>query len=140
MIANSPDRKERPRVRILIADDNPHVRRELRTLLPLAGEIEIAGEAADGQEAVRLAQALQPQVVLMDLEMPVLDGYEAARQIQACCPGCQVVALTVHDYEAAHRRAAEAGMNVLIVKGSPLEELVAVIVGASADGLARSEK
>ncbi|HSJ55196.1 MAG TPA: response regulator transcription factor [Anaerolineae bacterium] len=130
MLANGTDQKDRPSVRVLIVDDNPHVRRELRTLLPLAGDIEIAGEAADGQEAVRLAQALRPQVVLMDLEMPVLDGYAAARQIRACCPGCQVVALTVHDYEAARRRAADAGMELLIVKGSPLEHLVAVLLDA----------
>jgi len=136
MTASGTDLEDRPRVRVLIADDNPHVRRELRTLLPLAGEIEIAGEAANGQEAVQLAQVLRPQVVLMDLEMPVLDGYEAARQIRACCPGCRVVALTVHDYEAARRRAAQAGMEVLIVKGSPVEVLVAAIMEASAAGQA----
>ena len=84
------------------------MRQELRTLLPLTGDIEIVGEAADGREAIRLAQALQPDVVLMDLEMPVLDGYEATRQIKAGSPACRVVALTVHGYEAARQKAVQA--------------------------------
>jgi DNA-binding NarL/FixJ family response regulator len=115
------------RRRVLIADDNPQVRQELRTLLPLAGDIEIVGEAADGWEALRLAQALQPEVVLMDLEMPFLDGYEAARQIKAGSPLCRVVALTVHGYEAARQKASQSGVDVFLVKGVSLETLVGAI-------------
>ena len=113
--------------RVLIADDNPQVRRELRTLLPLAGDIEIVGEAADGLEALRLAQALQPEVVLMDLEMPVLDGYEATRQIKASSPSCRVVALTIHGYEAARQKASQSGVDVFLVKGGSVETLVQAI-------------
>jgi DNA-binding NarL/FixJ family response regulator len=113
--------------RVLIADDNPQVRHELRTLLPLAGDIEIVGEAADGREALRLAQALQPDVVLMDVEMPVLDGYEATRQLKATSPSCRVVALTVHGYEAARQKAVQAGADVFLVKGISLETLVGAI-------------
>jgi len=115
------------RRRVLIADDNPQVRQELRTLLPLVGDIEIVGEAADGQEALRLAQALQPEVVLMDLEMPVLDGYEAARQIKASSPACRVVALTVHGYEAARQKASQSGVDVFLMKGGSVESLVQAI-------------
>jgi len=115
------------RRRVLIADDNPQVRQELRTLLPLAGDIEIVGEAADGREAIRLAQALQPDVVLMDLEMPVLDGYEATRQIKAGSPSCRVVALTVHGYEAARQKASQSGVDVFLVKGVSVETLVQAI-------------
>ena len=118
---------ELTRRRVLIADDNPQVRQELRTLLPLAGDIEIVGEAADGREALRLAQALQPDVVLMDLEMPVLDGYEATRQIKAGFPSCRVVALTVHGYEAARQKASQAGVDVFLVKGGSVESLVQAI-------------
>jgi DNA-binding NarL/FixJ family response regulator len=115
------------RRRVLIVDDNPQVRQELRTLLPLAGEIEIVGEAADGREAVGLVRALQPEVVLMDLEMPALDGYEATRQIKAGSPSCRVVVLTVHAYEAAWQKAVQAGADVIFVKGGPLETLIGAI-------------
>ena len=113
--------------RVLIVDDSPQVRQELRTLLTLAGEIEIVGEAADGVEAIRLTEALQPEVVLMDLEMPVLDGYEAARQIKSRWPACRVVALTVHGYEAARQKASQAGVDVFLVKGVSVETLVQAI-------------
>jgi DNA-binding NarL/FixJ family response regulator len=118
---------DRAKRRVLIVDDSPQVRQELRTLLPLAGDIEIVGEAADGQEALRLTQALQPDVVLMDLEMPVLDGYEATRQIKAGSPSCRVVALTVHGYEAARQKASQSGVDVFLVKGGSVETLVQAI-------------
>jgi DNA-binding NarL/FixJ family response regulator len=111
----------------ILGDDSPQVRQELRTLLTLAGDIEIVGEATDGLEAVRLAEALQPEVVLMDLEMPVLDGYEAARQIKSRWPACRVVALTVHGYEAARQKASQAGVDVFLVKGTSVETLVQAI-------------
>ena len=113
--------------RVLIADDNPQVRRELRTLLPLAGDIEIVGEAADGLQAIRLAQALQPEVVLLDLEMPVLDGYEATRQIKALSPSCRVVALTVHGDESARQKAMQAGADLFLVKGVSVKALVGAV-------------
>lgn len=115
------------RRRVLIVDDSPRVRQELRTLLPLAGEIEIVGEAADGQEAILLVQALRPDVVLMDLEMPVLDGYEATRQIKAGSPFCRVVALTVHGYEEVRQKAMQAGADLFLVKGAEVESLVQAI-------------
>ena len=118
---------DRPARRVLIVDDSPQVRQELCTLLPLAGDIEIVGEAADGLEAVRLAEALQPEVVLMDLEMPVMDGYEAARQIKSRWPACRVVALTVHGYEAARQKASQSGVDVFLVKGVSVETLVQAI-------------
>ena len=127
MVPNATNCTERSRWQVLIVDDSPQVRQELRTLLPLAGDIEIVGEAADGQEAVRLVQALQPEVVLMDLEMPVLDGYEAARRIKAGFPSCRVVALTVHGYEAARQKASQSGVDVFLVKGGSVDTLVQAI-------------
>jgi DNA-binding NarL/FixJ family response regulator len=127
--------QELTRRRVLIADDNPQVRQELRTLLPLAGDIEVVGEAADGREAIRLAKALQPEVVLMDLEMPVLDGYEATREIKTCSPSCKVDALTVHGYETARQKAMQAGADVFLVKGAAVESLVQAISARGSDPL-----
>jgi DNA-binding NarL/FixJ family response regulator len=117
-----------PGRRVLIVDDSPQVRQELRMLLPLAGDIEIVGEAADGLEAMQLAQALQPQVILMDLEMPVMDGYQAARQIKDLCPSCRVVALTAYADPASRSQAAQAGVDVFLVKGVAVETLVRAIL------------
>ena len=114
-------------LRLLIVDDAPHVRQDLRTALTLAGGIDVVGEASDGQEAVELASLLQPDVILMDLEMPVLDGYQAARQVRARCPACRVVALTVHGDEGARQKAFRAGVDDFIVKGVALESLVRAV-------------
>ncbi len=118
--------------RVLIVDDSPEVRRELATLLPLAGDLEVVGEAADGADALRQAEALRPQVILLDLQMPVMDGFEAGRQIKRRWPACRVVALTVHDDAAARQKAAQIGMDAFLVKGAPLQALVEAIVGGAA--------
>lgn len=112
---------------VLIVDDVAAVRRDLCTALTLAGSIEIVGEAGDGLEAVRLAGSLEPAVVLMDLEMPRMDGYEAAQRIRAVRPGCRIVALTVHGYPSARQRARQSGIDEFVVKGAPLESLIAAI-------------
>ncbi len=116
--------------RVLIVDDNAEVRRELATLLPLAGDIEVVGEAADGAEALRQVEALRPQVILLDLQMPVLDGYETACRVKRRWPACRVVALTVHDDAATRQRAQKAGVDAFVVKGASLATLVEAIAGA----------
>lgn len=113
--------------RVLIVDDVEQVRRDLRTALTLTGNIEIIGEAENGLEAVRLTKFLKPDVILMDLEMPVLDGYEAARQIKTRFPACRVIALTVHDYESARLKAKQSGVDAFLVKGAPVESIVQTI-------------
>jgi DNA-binding NarL/FixJ family response regulator len=114
-------------IRVLIVDDVERVRQDLCTFLSLTGNIEVVGEASNGLEAVRLAETLCPQVILMDLEMPVMDGYEAARQIKANHPSCRVIALSIHAGEAERQQALQAGMTDLIVKGAPLEMLLRAI-------------
>jgi DNA-binding NarL/FixJ family response regulator len=116
-------------IRVLIVDDMAQVRRDLCTVLPLAGqaaglEIEIVGEAGNGQEAIRQAAALQPDVVLMDLGMPVMDGYEATRQIKAGSPDCRVIALTIHGDETVRQKAIQAGVDDFVVKGAPIMSLI----------------
>jgi DNA-binding NarL/FixJ family response regulator len=114
-------------MRVLIVDDRPQVRRDLRTLLPLAGDIQIAGEAANGQEAIEQAAALQPDVILMDLEMPIVDGYEATRQIKTRQPTCRVIALTIHADEVTRQQANRAGVDEFIEKGAPLSSLIQAV-------------
>ena len=116
-------------IRVLIVDDMAQVRRDLCTVLPLAGQaaglqLEIVGEAGNGQEAIQRVSALQPDVVLMDLEMPVMGGYEATRQIKTHSPGCRVIALTIHGDETVQQRASQAGMDDFVVKGAPINSLI----------------
>jgi len=114
--------------RILITDDKEQVRQDLRTLLALSDEIEILGEAANGLEALHLVETMQPDVVLLDLEMPVMNGYEAASQIKVIAPSCRVIVLTVHDYTAARQKALQVGADSFIVKGSSVEQLIQEIL------------
>jgi len=116
-------------LKVLLVDDVDEVRRDLRTLLSLSSDLEIVGEAADGSEAIRLTESLQPDVVLMDLEMPVMDGYESTRLIKTRFPSRRVVVLTVHDYDAARQRAKQSGIDAFLVKGAPVEQLIQAILG-----------
>src|SRR5512136_364529 len=103
--------------RILIVDDVPQVRRELRTLLSLLDAIDVVGEADNGQNAIELAAALQPDVILMDVEMPIMDGLAATRLIkQQCpqCPPCSIVILSIHDDEAVRAQARSAGADAFV--------------------------
>ncbi len=117
--------------RVLIVDDVEQVRRDLRTALSISGEVEIIGEAANGRNAIRLVESLKPDAVLMDLEMPVMNGYDATRQIKSRIPSCKVIALTVHDYESARMRARDAGVNAFIVKGASVQNIVQTIFSRS---------
>ena len=84
-------------IRLLLVDDQALFREGLRTLLSVQTDLEVIGEAANGEDAVQQARALHPHVVLMDLRMPVLGGVEATRRIRAAVPGCQIIALTTFD-------------------------------------------
>jgi DNA-binding NarL/FixJ family response regulator len=115
--------------KVLIADDRPRSRSGLRAVLALRPEIEIVGEAADGQEGVRLMAECRPDVVLMDARMPVLDGVEATRLIKEEWPRVRVVVLTIH---ASYRAdALAAGADAFLIKGCPARELLAAVTGQS---------
>ncbi len=113
--------------RILIVDDVPQVRRELRTLLPLLDAIDVVGEAENGREAIQLAATLQPDVVLMDVEMPIVDGLTATRLIKQQSPQCYVIVLTIHNDEAVCANARSAGADNFVDKGAPLAALLKAI-------------
>jgi DNA-binding NarL/FixJ family response regulator len=115
-------------LRILIVDDFSQVRQDLAIALTLAGGVEVAGQASDGREAIELAARLCPDVVLMDLEMPVMDGFEAIRQVKALCPGSRVLALTVYGDEATRAEAFRAGADAFVVKGTGLGVLMGQIM------------
>ncbi len=125
---SSPDSQIRCAVRVLIVDDMPQVRQDLRLLLQLSGKLEVVGEAADGNEAVAQVDAQHPDVVVMDLEMPRLDGCEATRRIKASRLPCRVIALTVHGEPAARERAKQAGVDDFVEKGAPTSALVSAIM------------
>jgi DNA-binding NarL/FixJ family response regulator len=116
---------EQPK-RVLIADDRLRSRRALRAVLALEPGIEVIGEAMDGQEAVRLVEECEPDVVLMDAKMPVMDGLEATRRIKEQCPKVRVIVLTIH---AGYRAGAlTAGADALLVKGCSAKDLVEAIL------------
>src|SRR5690606_10120566 len=103
------DRGEVMTIRVLVVDDHPVVRAGLVGLLSSGGDLEVVGEAGDGEHGVELATELEPDVVLMDLRMPRLDGAGATAQIVASRPGTRVVVLTTFENDADILRAVEAG-------------------------------
>ncbi len=115
------------RIRLLIVDDQERVRQDLRTALQLMQGLEVVGEAADGFEAVRQTEELGPDVVLMDLKMPGLDGFEAIRQINARRLARAVVALTIYGDDAAREQAARMGVDAFVEKGTSIQALAEII-------------
>lgn len=112
------------RIAVLLAEDHTIVREGLRSLLSREADIEVVGEAADGRDATRLARELQPDVVVMDLSMPGLNGVDATRQIVRHCPRTRVVALSMHPGEEYVRPAIRAGVSGYLLKGSGIADLV----------------
>ena len=114
-------------IRVLLVDDQDLYREGLRTLLSLQPELDVIGEATNGEEALRLATALRPDVVLMDLHMPVMDGATATRQLLCQQPACRVIMLSTFDDEESRARGREAGAMAYLLKDTPLDELVEAI-------------
>jgi DNA-binding NarL/FixJ family response regulator len=115
------------KIRVLLAEDHTIVRKGLRALLEGQAGIEVIAEAEEGSQAVRLAEQLGPDVVLMDFSMPVLNGLEATRQITERVPGTKVLVLTRHTNQEYVDRILEAGASGYMVKKSAPEELVIAI-------------
>lgn len=116
-----------PGIRVLIVDDQPLVRRGLSLILSPDPSFEVVGEAADGQQAVDLAHRLRPDVVVMDIRMPVLDGVGATRQLARVLPDCRVLALSTFDMDEYVVAALRAGAHGFLPKDVSPEDLGAAI-------------
>jgi DNA-binding NarL/FixJ family response regulator len=114
-------------IRVLLADDQPLMRAGFRMILEETDDIGIVGEAKDGAEAVRLAAALNPDVILMDVRMPGVDGIEATRQIVAADPLARILILTTFDLDEYAFSALRAGASGFVLKDVPLDELARAI-------------
>jgi DNA-binding NarL/FixJ family response regulator len=119
-------------IRILLVDDHAMVRRGMRDFLSLDDDIEVVGEASDGLEAVERATELRPDIVVMDLMMPNLDGIDATSRIKASLPEIEVIALTSFIEEARVVAAIEAGASGFLLKDAEADELAAAIRAAAA--------
>ncbi|MER7499141.1 response regulator [Nonomuraea pusilla] len=119
-------------IRVLVADDQALVRAGVRMLLQAAGDMEVVGEAGDGAEAVRLAERHLPDVILMDLRMPRVDGLEAIRRVLAARPGARIVVLTTFAEDANVHAALRAGAVGFLVKDDDPERMVEAVRRAAA--------
>jgi DNA-binding NarL/FixJ family response regulator len=115
------------KIRLLLADDHVMVRQGTAELLQREPDLEVVGEAGNGQEAVDLAQVLQPDMVIMDVHMPVLSGVEATRQIREKLPRVQVLVLTAHDNYQYVFSLLEAGASGYLLKTAPISDLLRAI-------------
>lgn len=111
-------------IRVLIADDHTIVRSGLRLLLEAEPDIDVVGEAGDGEAALELVKTLQPNVVLIDVAMPIIDGMEATRRIRASWPEINVLALTMHRTDEYFREMLKAGASGYILKGADTSDLI----------------
>ena len=116
-------------LRVLLADDHRLIRDLVTRLLKTQPDIEVVGDAADGRQALQRAEELQPDVVLMDVSMPLLDGIEATRLIRAALPGVRVIGFSTYDEPEVRQLMMEAGAETYLVKGGPCEALFAALRG-----------
>ena len=122
------------RLRLLVVDDHPVVRNGLTGMLSSQPDFSVVGEAADGREAVEAVASLRPDLVLMDLRMPVMDGLAAIRAIREASDPPPILVLTTYDADADILRAIEAGATGYLLKDAPPSELYAAVRAAAAGG------
>ena len=118
-------------VRILLVDDHPIVRQGLKTLLEAHAGWEVIGEAADGIEAVDKASTLRPDVMVLDVTMPRMNGLEACRMIREKAPGLEILFVTQHDSPQMMREALEAGARGYVVKSNAARDLLEAVEAVS---------
>lgn len=119
-------------IRILIADDHTIFRRGLRAMIDSTPEFEVVGEATTGEEAVAQAAELRPDVVLMDIQMPGMDGIQATRRILAAAPGCAVLVLSMFETDESVVTVLEAGARGYLLKGAGQDEIARALQAVAA--------
>jgi two-component system nitrate/nitrite response regulator NarL len=117
-------------ITLLIVDDQPNIRRAVRQCLALEPDVRVVGEAGDGAEALTLASNLHPDVVLLDIKMGSIDGFDVAEEVHHSLPGTRVIFLTVHDTAANREHARQVGASGFVAKHEPAEVLLAAILGS----------
>ena len=114
-------------MRVLITDDHAIVREGLRAVLSAQPDVEVIGEATSGEEAIRKAQELCPDIILMDITMPGINGLDATRQIRKQDPNMKILVLTMHEEDDYFYRILEAGASGYFVKGGSFNELLSAL-------------
>jgi DNA-binding NarL/FixJ family response regulator len=120
--------------RVLIVDDHAFIRRGVQTILHPFPEWELCGEADNGNDAIRMAEELKPEVIIMDLSMPGLNGIEATRAIRKTQPGVKIVLLTLHESAELVRSAFRAGARGYLLKTDAEQELVKALTVVTGQG------
>jgi DNA-binding NarL/FixJ family response regulator len=120
--------------RVLIVDDHAFIRRGVQTILRPFPEWELCGEADNGSDAIRMAEELRPEVIIMDLSMPGLNGIEATRAIRKAQPGVKIVLLTLHESAELVRSAFRAGASGYLLKTDAEQELVKALTVVTGQG------
>ena len=124
-----------PALRVFLADDHPVVLAGIKTLINADIGLEVVGEARDGLTALTLATDLRPDIAVVDISMPGLNGVKLTEQLRAACPNCKVLALTVHEDRGYLRQLLEVGIAGYVLKRSAPEELVRAIGAVASGGL-----
>jgi DNA-binding NarL/FixJ family response regulator len=117
-------------IRLLLVDDHELMRQLFRELISLHSQVDIVGESANGRDAVELADRVNPDVILMDISMPVMGGIEATRIIKSRHPDIRVIGLSMHDSEQMADTADSAGMDALVSKTASADELMEAIMAS----------
>jgi DNA-binding NarL/FixJ family response regulator len=127
-IQNFPSTCNHQPIRVLIADDLAYIREELSALLQLTDQVTVVGTAVNGAEAITQAEALRPDVIVMDLEMPEVDGIAATREIKTRGWANRIIMLSVHADIDTVQRARDAGADIFVDKAAHFEKLLSAIV------------
>jgi two-component system, NarL family, response regulator NreC len=120
------------RTRLLIADDHGIMREGLRMLLASQPDMDVVGEAVDGIDAMEQARRLQPEVIVLDIAMPRMNGLDAISLLKNCAPNSKIVILSAYEKEAFFHEALKAGAHAYVIKGAPSRELLVAIRAATA--------